>query len=101
MTTPPDEWGLNTVRLICGFGGSVVHIFTAKKFDPVSVAAAAVVGTLTANFLGPAVQHFAPAWLGDSGASFLTGYLAIVILQAIETAARSKVRALVDTEIER
>lgn len=95
-----DDLGLSAIRLIAGFAGSVVHIFTARKFDPLSVAGAAVVGTLTANFLGPAVQHFAPTWLGDFGGPFLTGYMAIVILQGLEKLVRNKLGVVSTTEQE-
>ena len=85
-----DDLGLNAVRLIGGFCGSVVHIFTAKQFQPVALLGSVVIGTLTANFLGPAAQHYAPTWLGDYGSSFLVGYCAIIILQFVDMAVRAK-----------
>jgi hypothetical protein len=87
-----DELGLNAARLIGGFAGGVVHVFTVRKFDPLAAAGSVVVGTLTANFLGPAAQHIAPVWMGDYGPAFVVGYCAIIILQGIETMIRQRFR---------
>lgn len=78
-----DEYGLNAARLIAGFGGGVVHIFGARRFEPVRAAGSIVAGTVTANYLGPAATHYAPSWVGEFGAAFLVGYFALLILQGI------------------
>lgn len=89
-----DELGLNAARLIGGFAGAVVHVFTIRKFEPLAAAGSVVVGTLTANFLGPAAQHIAPIWLGDYGPAFVVGYAAIVILQGVDAIIRVRFRTM-------
>jgi hypothetical protein len=90
-----DDFGLNAMRLIGGFAGGVVHAFTIKTYEPWTAAGSVIVGTLTANFLGPAAQHFAPAWLGDYGASFVVGYCATIILQMMEILVRNRLRGVI------
>ena len=97
----PDDFGLNAIRLTSGFAGAVAHVFAAKRFEPLSMVGSAVVGTLTANYLGPAAQHFAPAWIGDFGAAFLVGYFALLILQGIDVLVRYRLRGIIATEREK
>ena len=83
-----EDFGLSAHRLIAGFGGGLSHAFVVRNTDPWVLVGSVIVGTLAANYLGPAAQHVAPTWIGDYGAAFIVGYCAIVILQTVETLAR-------------
>jgi len=88
-----EDLGLNAARLIGGFAGGIAHVFTVRDFSTGVVAGSIIVGTLVANFLGPAAQHVAPSWVGDYGAAFIVGYFAILIMQGIEVLVRKYLSA--------
>ena len=84
-----DDLGLDAARLSTGFLGGVAHVFTIRDFDLKVIGSSVVVGTLTANFLGPAAVYVAPKWLGNFAPIFIVGYCAILILQGVEIFVRN------------
>ena len=85
-----DDLGLSVPRIIAGFGGGLVNALLFRKSEPRAVVGSALVGTITANFLGQAASHYAPSWVGDSGCAFLVGLTAMAICQGVAGMVRAK-----------
>ncbi len=84
-----DNFGIDATRMLAGFCGGAVHAFVFRQKDPYTVISSIAVGTLTANYLGAAVANYVGSWVGIQGAAFVTGLVAMIICQAIVSAARS------------
>ena len=87
----PDDVGLNSARLLAGFAGGVVHAINFRQGSAVGQLVSVVTGTLTANWLSPAAAHYIGGWFGDGGSAFIVGFCAMVIVQGIDAAARSRI----------
>lgn len=93
-----EDWGLNVVRLSAGFGGGVVHALMRKHATPLAVVASVLAGTITANYLGAAVGHYLPTWVGDGAVAFLVGLSAMEICQGLMRLTSMRVASLSDKE---
>lgn len=89
-----DELGLDAKLLMAGFAGGVAHAFAFKQTQPMAQVGSVVMGTVTANYLGPvAVQlgehiglNFGPgAW------AFAVGLSAMAIIQGVASAIQSRI----------
>lgn len=78
-----SDLGLSAPRLIAGFAGGLLYAFVVKEREPWAVVGSVVAGALTANFLGDAVAHYVPGWVGPGGISFFTGLTAMAICQGL------------------
>lgn len=85
-----DDYYLNAGRLGAGFAGGVVHAFVFKQTDSGTVIGSIITGMFAANYLGPGAAHYLGAWFGDGGTAFIVGVSAMVIIQGIVAAVRSK-----------
>ena len=90
-----DEFGLNAARLIAGFCGGVVHAFVFKQANPMAIVGSVLTGTLTANFLGAAANHYI-GFLGDGGSAFIVGLSAMAICQGSLALIRVKLRSNIE-----
>lgn len=90
-----EELGFNAQRLVAGFAGGVVAALALKLKTPSAAVGSVVVGTLTANFLGPAALHYLPDWL-SSGATFIVGLSAMVICQGIIGVVQTRIKNIGD-----
>lgn len=84
-----ENFGFDAARLLAGFSGGVVHALIFQQRDPYTVAGSIIVGTLTANFLGAAATTYIGNWIGEGGASFVLGLIAMIVCQGIVTAAKT------------
>jgi predicted MFS family arabinose efflux permease len=84
-----ENFGIDPTRMLAGFCGGAVHAFVFRQTDPYTVASSIVVGTLTANYLGAAAGNYIGTWIGVQGASFVTGLVAMIVCQAIVSAAKA------------
>jgi hypothetical protein len=91
MITDDPDLGLSVTRLIAGFAGGVVHAFAFKQTAPLAQVGSVVVGTFTANYLGPAAVHYLP-WLGDGASAFLVGVSAMAIIQTLVASVQAKIK---------
>ncbi len=90
----PDDLGLNVQDMIAGFAGGVVHAFAFRPTDPVAQVGSVILGTLTANYLGPEVAHYVGGWISNGAAAFLVGMSAMAIVQVGVAAVESQMGRL-------
>lgn len=86
----PEFLGLDVARLTAGFAGGVVHTFIFRQTEAYTAVGSVLTGTLTANYLGPAVGQYLSGFLGEGGAAFVVGLTAMAICQGIIAVARLK-----------
>lgn len=90
-----DDLGLHAQLLIAGFAGGVAHAFAFKQTQPVAQVGSVIMGTLTANYFGPAVATLPHVgdWLGTGGCAFAVGISAMAIIQGIAAIIEKKIDA--------
>jgi ABC-type xylose transport system permease subunit len=80
-----QQLGISLPDVIAGFCGGVVNAFVFKRVEPWAMVGSVVVGTLTANYLGPLIGHY----IGSTGGApaFITGLAGMALCQGIVDAA--------------
>lgn len=79
------ELGIRLPDIIAGLGGGVVNAVVFKKTSPSGFIGSVVVGSITANYLGPTAMNYLN--LSQGTASFFVGLTGMVICQSLISAA--------------
>ena len=88
-----QDFGLRLTEAIGAFFGGVCYAILVQARKPVEIVSYVIVGTATGNYMGDSVVKWMNVLpqgfqLGEGGAGFLTGLLAMGICQALIAAGR-------------
>lgn len=75
--------GLNLKIMIAGFAGGLCNALVFRQTDPYTVVASVIVGTLSANYLGPLAFQMVGNWIGEPGSGFFVGLGGMALCQAL------------------